>query len=295
MADYKAAVKNGVGSNPCTVTDVEETKLVLKILPIWLTVVLPSTLFSQAGTLFVKQAMTLDRSLGSNFKIPAASIGAFVPIATLLSLATYDRFLVPICRRFTGNPRGITILQRMGIGMIIYTIAMMAAMIREIYRLKIIKNHGLTDNSKAIVPRSIFILLPQFIITGVAEAFIEVPKLEFFYDQAPESMGSLGTALYATAIGVGAFLNGVLLTIVSDITGRHGHKSWILNNLNASRLDYYYVFLGLLNFVNYLVFLIISSMYTYKGETSEALAKISFKKNGDATETVLIAQSELVK
>ncbi|KAH9318970.1 hypothetical protein KI387_020739 [Taxus chinensis] len=269
----KASVQNGTSSDPCTVTDVEEIKLIIRILPVWVTSIFPSTLLTQSGTLFVKQATTLDRQMGPNFQIPAASIGAFLQISLLLSLIIYDQLLVPICRRFRGNPRGITILQRMGIGMILYSIAMAAAMITEMKKIDVIKSHGLEDNSNAIVPRTIFTLLPQFILMGMAEAFVEVGRTEFFYDQAPESMRSFGTALALASIGVGAFLNSILLTGVSDITRRHGHKSWILDNVNASRFDYYFGFLGLLNSLNYIFFLIISCMYTYKRETSEALGK----------------------
>ncbi|KAH9318963.1 hypothetical protein KI387_020732, partial [Taxus chinensis] len=201
----KACVKTGRVSDRCTVTDVEETKLMIRVLPIGLTAIFPSTLLQQSGTLFVKQATTLDRQMGPNFQIPAASIGAFLQISLLLSLIIYDRFLVPTCRRFTGNPRGITILQRMGIGMILYSVAMVAAMITELKKIDVIKSHRLQDKSNAIVPRTIFTLLPQFIIMGIAEGFLEVGRTEFFYDQAPESMRSLGIALALASIGVGAF------------------------------------------------------------------------------------------
>ncbi|KAH9290321.1 hypothetical protein KI387_034438 [Taxus chinensis] len=266
----KAAVQNGSRSNTCTVTDVEETKLVIRILRIWVTTIIPSTLLTQAGTLFVMQAMTLDRHIISpNFEFPAASIGAFVNISMLLSIIIYNWAFVPLLRRFTGNPRGITILQRMGIGMILHTIAMLAAMITDIKRRKVIMNYGLADNKHSIVPLNIFTLLPQFMIMGTAEAFLEVGKLELFYEEASDGMQSLGSTLYAASIGVGAFLNSVLLTLVSRLTGKLGQKSWILDNLNASHFDYYYAFLSLLSFVNYILYLIMVGRYTYKRETGE--------------------------
>lgn len=277
----KAAVQNTSGSSPCTVTDVEETKLMLRIFPIWLAVIFPSTLLTQSATLFVKQGMTLHRNIGPNFEIPAASIGFFLQLSMLLSLVFYDRILVPVCRRFTGNPRGITILQRMGIGMIIYTIDMGVAAITEMKRLDVIKSHGLADDANAIVPRSIFILLPQFGLMGIAETFLEVAKLEFFYDQAPESMQSLGTSLYAASLGVGAFLNSVILTVVNNVTGRKGHQSWILDNVNASRFHYYYAFLAIVNSLNFIYFLVVSWFYTYKREISQSLGEDSTKVTDD--------------
>lgn len=61
------------------------------------------------------------------------------------------------------------------------------------------KNHGL-DGTGGQVPLSIFILLPQYVLMGTADAFISVAKLEFFYDQAPEIMKSLGTSYSMTSI-----------------------------------------------------------------------------------------------
>lgn len=76
---------------------------------------------------------------------------------------------------------------------------------------------------------------------GMADSFLEVAKLEFFYDQAPESMKSLGTSYSTTSLAIGNFMSSFLLSTVSEITKKRG-RGWILNNLNESRLDYYYLF-----------------------------------------------------
>jgi len=274
----KAAIKTAedpTSSKVCTVTEVEETKLVIRLLPVWLANIIPSTMVTLVGTLFVKQAATLDRHLGNStsFEIPAASTSAFLTLSMLITTVIYDRILVPIFRRFTGNPRGITSLQRMGAGMVIQIIVMVIAIGTEIKRLDVIRDHGLQHNMKAIVPRSIYTLIPQFALMGSADALLDIGKIEFFYDQAPESMQSLGTSLYTSSLGVGSFMGSFLLTVVSNITGRRGHKGWILNNLNASRLDYYYAFLAVLNFLNFIFFSFVSYCYEYKRETNEAFGK----------------------
>jgi len=161
----------------------------------------------------------------------------------------------------------------MGAGMVIQILVMVIAIGTEIKRLDVIRDHGLQNNSKAIVPRSIYTLIPQFALMGTADALLDIGKIEFFYDQAPESMQSLGTSLYTSSLGVGSFMGSFLLTIVSNITGRRGHKGWILNNLNASRLDYYYAFLAVLNFLNFIFFFFVSYCYRYKREPTEAFGK----------------------
>lgn len=267
----KASVKTGTTSPwmLCTVTHVEETKQMLRMIPILVATFVPSTMMAQVNTLFVKQGTTLDRHIGS-FKIPPASLAAFVTLSLLVCVVLYDRFFVRIMQRLTKNPRGITLLQRMGIGLVLHTIIMVVASVTENYRLRVAKEHGLVE-SGGQVPLSIFILLPQFILMGTADAFLEVAKIEFFYDQAPESMKSIGTSYSSTTLGIGNFISSFLLSTVSRITKEHGHKGWILNNLNDSHLDYYYAFFAVLNFLNLIFFAIVTRLYVYRAEVSDSI------------------------
>lgn len=276
----KAAVKTG-STNPwmlCSVTQVEETKQMLRMIPILVATFVPSTMIAQINTLFVKQGTTLDRNIGS-FKIPPASLTGFVTITMLVCVVLYDRFFVSIMRRWTKNPRGITLLQRMGIGLVFHIIIMTTASLVERHRLSVAKQYGLVENGGQI-PLSIFILLPQFVLMGMADAFLEVAKLEFFYDQAPESMKSLGTSYATTSLGIGNFLSSFLLSTVAHITKKHGHQGWILNNLNASHLDYYYAFFAILNFGNFIFFLVVIKFYVYKAEVSDSMHVLAEELKG---------------
>lgn len=232
------------------------------MLPILTATVIPSTVIAQVGTLFVKQGTTLDRSIGPHFEIPPASLTAFVTIFMLISIVIYDRYIVPQIRHYTKNPRGITLLRRMGIGLFMQAIIMMIACLAERKRLSFAReNNKLGKNDT--VPLTIFILLPQFALMGVADTFVEVAKIEFFYDQAPEGMKSLGTSYFTTSLGVGNFLSSFLLKTVSDITRKNG-QGWILDNLNISHLDYYYAFLSGLSFLNLLFYVLVSKSFVYK-------------------------------
>ncbi|KAL4194469.1 hypothetical protein AMTRI_Chr05g68830 [Amborella trichopoda] len=263
----KAAVKSGP-ETPwmlCTATQVEETKQMIKMIPFLIASFVPSIMVAQSNTLFVKQGTTLNRSMGPHFKVPPASLIGFITISMLVSLVIYDRVFVPVMRRYTKNPRGISLLQRMGIGLALHIIIMTVASLIERKRLSVAREHDLVEH-EGTIPLTIFILLPQFAILGVADTFLEVAKIEFFYDQAPESMKSLGTSYFSTTLGIGNFLSSFLLTIVHNVTGRHGKKSWILNNLNDSHLDYYYAFFAILNLVNFLFFLVVARFYVYRAE-----------------------------
>ncbi|KAM0949354.1 putative proton-dependent oligopeptide transporter family, MFS transporter superfamily [Dioscorea sansibarensis] len=265
----KAAVKTGPTSAwmLCPVTQVEETKQMLRMIPILIATFVPSIMVAQGNTLFVKQGATLNRSIGPHFKIPSACLQAFITVSMLFSIVIYDRWLVPSIRKWTKNPRGITLLQRLGIGIVSHIIMTTIASLTEHRRLRAVKAHGLESGGE--VPITIFVLLPQFVLLGVSDALIDVARTEFFYDQAPETMKSLGTSYSYTSLGIGNFLSSYLLSTVSHITKKNGHKGWIRNNLNEARLDYYYAFFTILNLLNFFVFLILARLYVYKTENTE--------------------------
>ncbi|XP_057958303.1 protein NRT1/ PTR FAMILY 5.2-like [Malania oleifera] len=267
----KAAVRTGP-NDPwmlCTITQVEETKQMIRMVPILFATIVPSMMVSQLNTLFVKQGTTLDRGI-SGFRIPPASLIGFSTVSMLISVVLYDRYFIKMIRRWTKNPRGISLLQRMGIGLVFHIVIMIIASIVENSRLTVAKDHGLVE-SGGQVPLTIFILLPQFVLFGMADAFVEVAKIEFFYDQAPEDMKSLGASYSTTSYGVANFLSSFLLSTVSRVTKKHGHRGWVLNNLNASHIDRYYALLAVLSFLNFIFFLLVSKFYVYRLEVSDSM------------------------
>ncbi|GMP77553.1 hypothetical protein CsSME_00033798 [Camellia sinensis var. sinensis] len=276
----KACVKTGSTSSwtLCSVTQVEETKQMLRMIPILIATFVPSTMLAQTNTLFVKQGTTLHRKFGG-FSIPPASLAGFITLSMLVSVVIYDRYFVKLMRKWTKNPRGITLLQRMGIGLIFHVFIMLIASLTERYRLSVAKKHNVVENGGQ-VPLSIFVLLPQFVLMGSADAFLEVAKIEFFYDQAPEGMKSLGTSYAMTSLGIGNFMSTFLLSTVSRITKQNGHQGWILNNLNASHLDYYYAFFSILNLLNFVFFLGMCKMYVYKAEVSDSMEILTQELGG---------------
>jgi dipeptide/tripeptide permease len=58
-------------------------------------------------------AATLDRRIGDRFKVPPAALQSFISVTIVVFIPIY----VPVSRRYTGNPSGITMLQRIGTGM----------------------------------------------------------------------------------------------------------------------------------------------------------------------------------
>ncbi|KAK6231269.1 hypothetical protein SCA6_001342 [Theobroma cacao] len=175
------------------------------------------------------------------------------------------KIIVPWARKFTGKERGFTQLQRMGIGLVISIFSMVTAGILEVVRLKIVRKNNYYDLE--YIPMSIFWQVPQYFLIGCAEVFTFIGQLEFFYDQAPDAMRSMCSALSLTTVALGNYLSTLLVTIVSKVTTRDGKLGWIPDNLNRGHLDYFYWLLAILSLVNFLAYLWIARWYTYKKAT----------------------------
>ncbi|XP_034677346.1 protein NRT1/ PTR FAMILY 5.10-like [Vitis riparia] len=252
----------------CSITDVEEAKAVLSLFPIWATSLVYGIVTAQSSTFFTKQGITMDRSIGSGFRIPAASLLSFIPITIILFIPIYDCIFVRIARALTGKPSGITMLQRSGIGFLLCVVSMVTAAIVEMKRLKTAKEYGLVDMPNVTVPMRVWWLIPQYILLGIADVFAMVGLQEFFYDQIPNELRSVGLSLYLSIYGVGSFLSGFLISIIEETTGGDGKTSWFNNNLNRAHIDHFYWLLAGLSAVELAAFLYFAKSYVYNVRTS---------------------------
>ncbi|XP_041027030.1 protein NRT1/ PTR FAMILY 5.6-like [Juglans microcarpa x Juglans regia] len=246
-----------------TVTTVEETKLILNMIPVWLTSLTFGICIAQTTTFFIKQAATMNLNITENFKIPPASINALGAIAMIISVTVYDKILVPMLRKATGNERGINILQRIGIGMLFSVVAMSVAALVEMKRLRAVEKEIIQGGKTGPLSLSAFWLAPQIIIIGVGDGFAVVGLQEYFYDQVPDSMRSLGIAFYLSVLGAGSFLSSFLIIVVDHVTEKGG-RSWFAQNVNLCRLDNFYWLLAAMSGLNLCVFVMLAIKYTYK-------------------------------
>ncbi|KAK8314394.1 hypothetical protein V6Z12_D01G168700 [Gossypium hirsutum] len=257
--------KSGDFSNPwrlCTVTQVEELKILIRMFPIWVTGIVFSAVYAQMSTMFVEQGMMMDTKIGS-FTIPPASLSTFDVISVIFWVPIYDRIIVPIARKFTRKERGFSELQRMGIGLFISVLCMSAAAVVEIRRLQLAKELDLVDKQVA-VPISILWQIPQYFLLGAAEVCTFIGQLEFFYDQSPDAMRSLCSALSLLTTSLGNYLSSFILTLVTYFTTKGGQIGWISDNLNEGHLDYFFWLLAGLSFLNMLVYTLCASRYKQK-------------------------------
>ncbi|CAI9091573.1 OLC1v1026640C3 [Oldenlandia corymbosa var. corymbosa] len=247
-----------------TVTMVEETKLVFNLFPIWLTSVIFGVCLAQSPTFFIKQSSMMNRKIGNGYEIPPPSVGTVGPITMLLAVALYEKILIPALRNVKGDERGLKILQRIGIGMIFPILGMAIAALVERKRLGLAKEEVEQENQTGqILPMSVFWILPQYIIFAIADTFALVGLQEFFYEQAPESMRSLGVAFLYSALGVGNFVSGFIISITANITEKLG-TSWFGKDLNNSRLDKFYWLMTIISALNLGMYVFFAKRQMYK-------------------------------
>lgn len=261
--DIQDSERQQISWNLATITMVEETKLIIRTIPVWFTSLIFGVCLAEQTTFFVKQSYTMDRRIGRSFEVPAATVNCLSAIGMLLTIFLYEKLLIPRLRRATGNERGLNILKRIGVGMIFPIVGMSIAALVEKKRIRIAKNEIAHGGRPEALPMSALWLVPQCVAMGVGEALSLVGLQEYFYDQVPDSMRSLGMALYLSVIGAGSFINSFIVTVVGHITDKWG-TSWFRKDLNSSRLDKFYWFVAAVGWFNFCAYLFLARGYSYK-------------------------------
>ncbi|KAI3464337.1 hypothetical protein Pfo_021000 [Paulownia fortunei] len=247
----------------CSISDIEEAKAVLRLVPIWATCLVYAIVFSQSSTLFTKQGVTMDRYISPSFQIPAASLQSVISLSIVVFVPIYDRILVPIARALSRKPAGISMLQRIGTGIFLSLLSMVIAALVERKRLETATEYGLVDMPKATVPMSVWWLTPQYLLFGISDVFTMIGLQEFFYDQVPSELKSIGLALYLSIFGVGSFISSFLISVIEKATSGQGRDSWFSDNLNRAHLDYFYWLLAGLSAVAFIAYLYFAKSYIY--------------------------------
>ncbi|CAA2986099.1 NRT1 PTR FAMILY -like isoform X1 [Olea europaea subsp. europaea] len=248
----------------CTVTQVEEVKVLTRMLPIIASTIIMNTCLAQLQTFSVQQGNAMNRYLGS-FEVPAASI-PFIPLLFMIILIpVYELTFVPFARKITKHPTGISQLQRIGVGLVLSAISMAVAAIVEVKRKQKSLKNPLKDPSKDI---SLFWLSFQYGIFGIADMFTLVGLLEFFYKEAPSGMRSLSTSFTWISLSFGYFLSTIFVDTINAVTKKitPSKQGWLQGYLDENNLNLFYWFLAILSVLNFFNYLYWATWYKYKPE-----------------------------
>ncbi|CAH8253440.1 unnamed protein product [Arabidopsis lyrata] len=245
----------------CTVQQVEDVKIVLKMLPIFGCTIMLNCCLAQLSTYSVHQAATMNRKI-INFNIPPASLPVFPVVFMLMLAPAYDHLIIPFARKVTKSEMGITHLQRIGVGLVLSILAMAVAALVELKRKQVAREAGLLD-SKETLPITFLWIAFQYLFLGSADLFTLAGLLEFFFTEAPSSMRSLATSLSWASLALGYYLSSVMVPIVNSVTESAGQSPWLGEKLNRSSLDLFYWLMCVMSVVNFLHYLFWAKRYKY--------------------------------
>ncbi|KAK2664182.1 hypothetical protein Ddye_002756 [Dipteronia dyeriana] len=184
----------------CSIQQVEEIKCVVRIIPILSSAIIFHVASIQQQTYAVFQALQSDRSIGSsNFLVPTASYMVFSMLSLTLWIPIYDWIVVSCLQKLTGKEGGMTLLQRMGIGLVLSVLTVFVSGFIE----KRGGNLALTRPTLGIAPKGGAIssmsglwLIPQLKLAGLSEAFNATGQIEFYYKQFHENMRSIACSCF---------------------------------------------------------------------------------------------------
>ncbi|KAM1032964.1 hypothetical protein ACFX13_037323 [Malus domestica] len=252
----------------CRVTQVENAKIILGMVPIFCCTIIMTLCLAQLQTFSIQQGLTMDTSITKHFKIPPASL-PIIPIVFLaIIIPVYDSVFVPIASKFTGIPSGITHLQRIGVGLVLSCVSMGVAGIMEVKRKDVAREHNMLLARPVVqpLPISTFWLSFQYFIFGIADMFTYVGLLEFFYSESPKGLKSISTCFLWSSMALGYFFSTILVKIVNNATkGVTKSGGWLAgNNINLNHLNLFYWLLSLMSLINFFIYVFVAKRYKYR-------------------------------
>lgn len=243
----------------CRVTEVEETKTMIRMIPVWMTFILCGVVSAIGFTYFVEQLNHLNPKVG-RLKLPIVVLLWFYEQAQNKFAEFYAS--LANCLGWFGSRR---IAPAIGIAfsMILAILCCITAAKIENRRLGVVRSHGLVDKPDETVPMTMFWLLPQFLLLGAFDGTFRYSAICFVVDQAPASMAGYLSCIISGVEGVGIIGSVVSVYVVGKVSERGGKMNWFQHDLNGSRLDKYYWTLAWLMAVNLVIFIVVAILYRY--------------------------------
>ncbi|KAI3781656.1 hypothetical protein L2E82_11676 [Cichorium intybus] len=240
----------------CSVREVEDTKIGIRLVPMWLTFIVIGIVLSIGNTYFLEQANRMDRKLGK-IKITIPIFLLFFQFSSGVSAYFYSILTMCFNKKYA-PPVGIAT------SMVLAVLCCITAAKVETRRLHVIRDHGLLDKPDEKIPMSIFWLLPQFMLLGAVDGIANTSITGFFKHQAPESMRKYLTYFTKGVLGLGTMASVLSVYVVGKVSERNQRRNWFQASLNQSRLDRYYWTLAGLSAVNLIFYIVIAVFYKYK-------------------------------
>ncbi|KAM8818910.1 solute carrier family 15 member 3 [Rhynchonycteris naso] len=263
---------------PSPQEDIANFRLLVKILPVMVTLVPYWMVYFQMQSTYVLQGLHLHipnifpsyagnsstalGALDNGYKIPEAWLLLANVVVLLILVPVKDHLLDPLllrCKLLTSA------LQKMALGMFFGFASVIVAGFLEMKRLEYIHDNQtiaqqIGENVYYAAPLSIWWQIPQYLLIGISEIFASIPGLEFAYSEAPRSMQGAIMGIFFCLSGVGSLLGSSLEALLS-LPGGWLHCPKDYGNINNCHLDLYFFLLAGIQAATALLFVWIAARY----------------------------------
>ncbi|KAF8391986.1 hypothetical protein HHK36_022326 [Tetracentron sinense] len=219
----------------------DETRVTLRIIPMWMTFIVCGIVISIGNTYFLEQANDMNNKLGS-LHVPVVFLFLYYSMLKWGNDQSFENLMIKTSAAVLASSP------------IFYSIicCIIAALV-EAKRLHVVKKYGLIDKPEDTIPMSMFWLLPQLFFLAFMEYSAGKIFVMFCVQEVPDSMKRYVPYMTEGVLGAGTIGSVLLVYIVNKVSKRGGRLSWFQDTLNRSRLDNYYWVLTVLSSINYVV------------------------------------------
>ncbi|KAM6550700.1 hypothetical protein CsatB_000508 [Cannabis sativa] len=251
----------------CRVSEVEETKSMICMIPICLSFLVVGLVSSLGNTYFIEQANHMNQKVGK-LTVPIPIFLWFYDQSKSYYASSYSQFARSLSRISKLN-RGFVAPIGIAVSMIFATLCSITAAKVEERRLGVVVSHGLVDKPEETVPMTMFWLLPQYLLLGGLDGILENNITRMLANQLPQTMAPYVTIFASGISGVGILASVLSVYVVGKASSKGIKPSWFQYTLNKSRLDKYYWLLAILCVVNLVFFILMAIWYAHRDSKSE--------------------------
>lgn len=239
----------------CSVAEVEDAKIAVRMVPMWMTFIVCGIVSSIGNTYFIEQANKMDRYIGK-WKVPTQIL--------LLLFGWGKNIFGFFATQYLSKSKRYGPSIGIAVAMIFSILCCITAARIEKKRLNVIRRHDLLDNEKKTIPMSVYWLLFQFFLLAGLDSFLEKSVNAFYSEQSPKSMTKYLTYFSKGVSGLGFMCSVLSVFVVGKVSEKVSKRNWFQFTLNRSRLDKYYWVLAVLSSANLFLFVLVASSYRYK-------------------------------
>ncbi|XP_071737768.1 protein NRT1/ PTR FAMILY 5.5-like isoform X1 [Rutidosis leptorrhynchoides] len=260
----------------CSLQEVENTKTLVRMLPMGAVFVILILLSSIGNSYFFAQAEYLKPMAVFGFEIINTSHLICVYIYTKVRYhEEAKKFIETNIKKENKEMLHEAVTGIMIYAIICYSIAALV----EKSRLGVIRLHGISNNPGEIIPMSMFWLFPQFFLLACVDASLDRVIILFLAEKSSLVIKKFKVFMVEAFIGVGHMSVALVVYVVGKVSEKGGRLNWFQHYTENSRLDLFYWSLTVLCVFVLIIWLSVSHYFNKRQHPNSQLLPLFANTN----------------